>query len=155
MPREQHGLHTVQLLGQAYRALLAGFDARVGHALPRWRILLALHEAGQCSQKLLAERCRLDPASLTRQLQALQMLGWIQRSVDEQDNRLTNVVLTAKGKQVVAEALPRRAAFFDDALAGLSTQQVEAFNEVLSVLERNFRTVQRGGCTDDGPDRER
>jgi len=148
MPRQQHGLHTVQLLGQAYRALLAGFDARVGHALPRWRILLALHEDGQCSQKLLAERCRLDPASLTRQLQALQTLGWIQRSVDEHDNRLTNVALTTKGTEVVADALPRRAAFFDDALAGLSTQQVAAFNEVLSVLERNFRTVQRGSSTD-------
>src|SRR5690606_39552409 len=58
--------------------------------LPRWRILLTLHECGQCSQKLLAERCRLDPASLTRLLQAMQQQGWVTRSADPHDNRVTN-----------------------------------------------------------------
>lgn len=81
-------------MGQTYRVMQSAFSGRVGHALPRWRILLALHENGQCSQKHLAERCRLDPASLTRQLQAMQKLGWIARAVDTHDNRLTNARLT-------------------------------------------------------------
>jgi DNA-binding MarR family transcriptional regulator len=143
MPKEQQGLHTVQMLGQTYRAMMAAFDANVGHALPRWRILLALHEAGPLSQKVLAERCRLDPASLTRQLQSMESLGWISRAIDADDNRLINAMLTAQGKRVVAEALPRRAAFFDRALQGLSTEQVRVFNEVLAVLERNFKAAQQ------------
>ena len=116
----------------------SAFSSKVGHALPRWRILLALHECGQCSQKHLAERCRLDPASLTRQLQAMQKLGWISRAVDAQDNRLTNATLTAAGQAVVNEALPKRAAFFDESLKGLSAADVETLNRVLSVLEENF-----------------
>jgi DNA-binding MarR family transcriptional regulator len=143
MPREQQGLHTVQMLGQAYRAMMAAFDANVGHALPRWRILLALHEAGALSQKALAESCRLDPASLTRQLQAMESLGWISRTIDEQDNRLINAMLTAQGKRVVAEALPRRAAFFDRAMHGLSAEQIKVCHEVLAVLEQNFKTAQQ------------
>ncbi|WP_407852378.1 MarR family winged helix-turn-helix transcriptional regulator [Bordetella petrii] len=116
----------------------AAFSSRVGHALPRWRILLTLHECGQCSQKLLAERCRLDPASLTRLLQAMQQQGWVTRSADPHDNRVTNAVLTPAGQAVVDQALPRRAAFFEEALQGLSAQDIAALNRVLGVLERNF-----------------
>jgi DNA-binding MarR family transcriptional regulator len=143
MPKEQQGLHVIRQLGQTYRAMMASFDAGVGHALPRWRVLLALHECEQCSQKLLAERCALDPASLTRQLQAMEALNWISRSTDPHDNRLTNATLTALGKSVVAQALPRRAAFFDHALSGLSAGQVDTLSEVLRVLEANFKAVQQ------------
>ncbi|WP_370519933.1 MarR family winged helix-turn-helix transcriptional regulator [Bordetella sp. 15P40C-2] len=116
----------------------AAFSARVGHALPRWRILFTLHENGQCSQKMLAERCRLDPASLTRLLQAMQQQGWVARSADPHDNRVTNATLTPAGQAVVDEALPRRAAFFEDALQGLSAEEVQTLNGLLDVLERNF-----------------
>lgn len=125
-------------MGQTYRVMQSAFSSKVGHALPRWRILLALHENGQCSQKHLAERCRLDPASLTRQLQAMQKLGWISRAVDADDNRLTNATLTAAGQTVVNEALPKRAQFFDESLKGLSGADIDTLNRVLSVLEANF-----------------
>ena len=147
MNREQRGLQVIQRLGQTYRAMQAGFSGRVGHALPRWRILLTLSENGTCSQKLLAERCRLDPASLTRLLHALEQLGWITRQVDAQDNRLTNVSLTRAGQEVVDEAMPRRAAFFDEALRGLSEKELDALLHALEILETNFKraAVERAG----------
>jgi len=138
LPKQQQGLQVIQHMGQTYRVMQSAFSAKVGHALPRWRILLALHECGQCSQKHLAERCRLDPASLTRQLQAMQKLGWISRAVDATDNRLTNARLTPAGQAVVDEALPKRAAFFDESLKGLSAADIDTLNRVLSVLEENF-----------------
>ncbi|WP_313623249.1 MarR family transcriptional regulator [Achromobacter sp.] len=147
MPKQQQGLQVIQHMGQTYRVMQSAFSSKVGHALPRWRILLALHENGQCSQKHLAERCRLDPASLTRQLQAMQKLGWISRAVDADDNRLTNATLTATGQAVVNEALPRRAQFFDESLRGLSGADIDTLNRVLSVLEANFVRAagERGG----------
>lgn len=138
MPKQQQGLQVIQHMGQTYRVMQSAFSSKVGHALPRWRILLALHENGQCSQKHLAERCRLDPASLTRQLQAMQKMGWISRAVDADDNRLTNAMLTAAGQAVVNEALPKRAQFFDESLKGLSAGDIDTLNRVLSVLEANF-----------------
>jgi len=147
LPKQQQGLQVIQHMGQTYRVMQSAFSSKVGHALPRWRILLALHENGQCSQKHLAERCRLDPASLTRQLQAMQKLGWISRAVDADDNRLTNATLTATGQAVVNEALPRRAQFFDESLRGLSGADIDTLNRVLSVLEANFVRAagERGG----------
>lgn len=138
MPKQQQGLEVVQHLGQAYRAMQGAFSGRVGHALPRWRILFTLHELGQCSQKVLAERCRLDPASLTRLLQAMEQQGWVTRSGDQHDNRVTNASLTPTGQTVVNEALPRRAAFFEDALQGMSSEDIQSLTRALDVLERNF-----------------
>ncbi|CAP44325.1 MarR family winged helix-turn-helix transcriptional regulator [Bordetella petrii] len=138
MPQEQQGLQIIQHLGQTYRAMQAAFSSRVGHALPRWRILLTLHECGQCSQKMLAERCRLDPASLTRLLQAMQQQGWVTRSADPNDNRVTNASLTAAGQAVVNAAMPRRAAFFEESLQGLSNEEIQALTHALDTLERNF-----------------
>jgi DNA-binding MarR family transcriptional regulator len=146
LPKQQQGLQVIQHMGQTYRVMQSAFSSKVGHALPRWRILLALHECGPCSQKHLAERCRLDPASLTRQLQAMQKLGWISRAVDAQDNRLTNATLTEAGQAVVNEALPKRAAFFEASLKGLSATDIDTLNRVLTVLETNF--VQAAGDKD-------
>lgn len=124
----QDRIAIVQQFGRTYRAFMSAFEAQVGHPLPRWRILLALYEQnGESSQKRLVERLRVDPGALTRQLKALQLLGWIERRTDERDNRVTNVTLTEAGRSVVEDGLPRRNAFLnltmqlpDDALAALS-----------------------------------
>lgn len=138
LPKQQHGLEVIQRLGQTYRAMQAAFSGQVGHALPRWRILLTLHEQGVCSQKMLAEHCRLDPASLTRLLQAMQQQGWIHRSADQHDNRVTNATLTTAGLAVVNEALPKRAAFFDNAMQSLSAEEIQTLTRALNILEENF-----------------
>lgn len=133
--------NVIQQLGQTYRAMMLAFDAQVGHPLPRWRIILALAERGTCSQKFLAEHCRLDPASLTRQLQSMEALGWLSRATDPQDNRLTNVTLTAAGMAVYDEATPRRQAFFDDALAGMTPAEIATLESALGHLEAQFKAV--------------
>lgn len=124
----QDRIAIVQQFGRTYRAFMSAFEAQVGHPLPRWRILLALHDQdGASSQKRLVERLRVDPGALTRQLKLLESLGWIARSADERDNRITNVQLTPTGHEAVEAGLPRRNAFLsqtmslpDDALTALS-----------------------------------
>ncbi|OJY17668.1 MarR family winged helix-turn-helix transcriptional regulator [Pandoraea sp. 64-18] len=148
MPTPQRR-NVIQQLGQTYRAMMLAFDAQVGHPLPRWRIILALAERGTCSQKFLAEHCRLDPASLTRQLKAMEALGWISRATDPHDNRLTNVTLTVAGMAVYDEATPRRQAFFDDALEGMTPAEIATLESALGHLEAQFKSVaSRAKATD-------
>ncbi|MFD1559037.1 MarR family winged helix-turn-helix transcriptional regulator [Paraburkholderia silviterrae] len=124
----QDRIAIVQQFGRTYRTFMSAFEAQVGHPLPRWRILLALHEQnGESSQKRLVERLRVDPGALTRQLKLLESLGWIARSTDARDNRITNVQLTPAGHEAVEAGLPRRNDFLnqtmslpDDALTALS-----------------------------------
>ena len=110
----------MQQFGRTYRAFMSAFESQVGQPMPRWRILLALHEhAGELSQKKLVERLRVDPGALTRQLKALEALGWIARSVDQRDNRISNVVSHRAGRAAAEAGMPRSNAFLHDTMASL------------------------------------
>lgn len=132
-------LQFMQQLGRTYRALMSAFEANIGHSMPRWRILLHLHQYGEASQKQLALDLRIDPAALTRQIKAIENQGWIERHNDSSDNRLTNVALTSEGEKIVAQALPRRSAFIERALGDFSPQDMQMLGSTLSVLEQRLR----------------
>ena len=139
---EQDRVAVMQQFGRTYRAFMSAFEAQVGHPLPRWRILLALHEqAGESSQKRLVERLRVDPGALTRQLKALEGLGWIARSMDTRDNRVTNVRLTQAGRCATEASLPRRNAFLHDTMAGLPDDALRALSGALKMLEARIGEV--------------
>ncbi|MGF6983222.1 DNA-binding MarR family transcriptional regulator [Paraburkholderia atlantica] len=139
---EQDRVAVMQQFGRTYRAFMSAFETQVGHPLPRWRILLALHEqAGESSQKRLVERLRVDPGALTRQLKALESLGWIARSMDTRDNRVTNVRLTEAGRDATEASLPRRQAFLHDTMAGLPDEALAALSSALKMLETRIGEV--------------
>ncbi len=132
----------MQQFGRTYRAFMSAFEAQVGHPLPRWRILLALHDqAGESSQKRLVERLRVDPGALTRQLKTLEALGWIARSMDTRDNRVTNVRLTEAGQAATEASLPRRKAFVHDTMAALPDDVLGALSGALKMLEARIGEV--------------
>lgn len=132
-------LQVMQQLGRTYRALMSAFEANIGHSMPRWRILLHLHQCGETSQKQLACVLRIDPAALTRQIKAIESKGWVARHDDVNDNRLTNVALTTVGREVVELALPKRSAFIERALCDLSPDEMQALGTMLNVLEQRLR----------------
>jgi len=133
---EQDRVAVLQQFGRTYRAFMSAFEAQVGHPLPRWRILLALHDQnGESSQKRLVERLRVDPGALTRQLKTLEGLGWIARSMDARDNRVTNVRLTEAGQSAIELSLPRRNEFLHDTIAALPDDTLSALSGALTMLE--------------------
>ncbi|TKC89638.1 MarR family transcriptional regulator [Trinickia terrae] len=133
---EQDRVAIVQQFGRTYRVFMSAFEAHVGHPLPRWRILRELHDqAGESSQKRLVERLRVDPGALTRQLKALEALGWIERNTDARDNRITNVKLTADGLAAIESSLPRRNAFLHDTMSALPDDVLSALGSALRMLE--------------------
>ncbi|AJK47734.1 MarR family winged helix-turn-helix transcriptional regulator [Burkholderia plantarii] len=132
----QDHVAVLQQFGRTYRAFLAAFEAHVGQPMPRWRILLALHnEGGTASQKRLVELVRTDPGALTRQLKSLEALGWIARASDPRDNRVTNVTLTAAGREAFDECMPRRVAFLDETMSALPDDALSALSGALAMLE--------------------
>jgi MarR family transcriptional regulator, organic hydroperoxide resistance regulator len=139
---ETERIAVIQQFGRTYRAFMQAFEAKVGHPMPRWRILLALHDHdGELSQKKLVERLRVDPGALTRQLKTLEALGWIARSVDQRDNRISNVVLTAAGRDVAEASLPRRNAFLHDTISTLPDDAIHALSGALHALESRIQEV--------------
>jgi MarR family transcriptional regulator, organic hydroperoxide resistance regulator len=142
---EQDRIAILHQFGRTYRAFMSAFEAQVGHPMPRWRIMLALHEQdGESSQKRLVEKLRVDPGALTRQLKSLEALGWIERSMDARDNRVTNVRLTEDGRAAIEASLPSRNAFLHDTMATLPEDALAALSSALGMLEARIGEVAAG-----------
>lgn len=132
-------LKVLQQLGRTYRAFLSAYEKEVGHFMPRWRVMLHLHTEGKpCPQKQVGDASHMDPGALSRQLSTLESLGWIRRHTDQQDKRVTNVELTARGRQEVETALPKRAAFVERVFGDISDRQLKQLTDSLLLLEGRF-----------------
>lgn len=85
---------------QAQRALLRPFGSRLGLAQGQPRIIsyLAAHE--HATQREMAEFFGMDPASVSRMLDALERGGYLE-SVPGRDRRYRSLALTEYGRETV------------------------------------------------------
>lgn len=95
-----HGLHG------AHRRRVSEEQARLGvGGLGSPMLLLALLEIERqgslCSQRDLARRMRLAPATVAVSLKSLERQGYVERSADDRDARRNRVRLTDKGRTAV------------------------------------------------------
>ena len=132
----------LQQLGRSARAMYMAFEAEVGLALPRWRVLHTLSECKQATQKELVKALEMDPGALTRQMKTLEAEGLVTRQNAPEDNRLTKVILTRRGIAAVKAARAQRSGFLKKALKGLAPQDVDTTMTVLKHLEERFRRMQ-------------
>ncbi|MDI7066736.1 MarR family transcriptional regulator, partial [Klebsiella pneumoniae] len=79
---------------------------------------------------------------VTRQLKTLEGLGWIARSMDTRDNRVTNVRLTETGQAITKASLPRRNAFLHDTMTALPDEALSALSGALTLLEERIGEVE-------------
>lgn len=139
---EKDGVAVVQQFGRTYRAFMTAFQACVGLPLLQWRILMMLRDLPSAQpQKTLVEMLDVDAGALTRQLQQMEQKGWLTRSVDERDNRLTNVALAEKGRQKISEAAPLRDAFLADATHSLSAEMLSLMEKTMTLFESRIKEV--------------
>ncbi|WP_042879742.1 MarR family winged helix-turn-helix transcriptional regulator [Cupriavidus necator] len=143
MELERQSVAVLQQFGRTYRAYAAAFEQRMGLPLARWRILHALHlQDDAIAQKALADRVGMDPGALTRQLKAMQELGWVERSTSERDNRVTHVTLSREGQRMVSQMMPVRSAFLEDVLGEVTPATVQELSHGLAQLEAGIAHAQ-------------
>lgn len=139
---EKDRIAVVQQFGRTYRAFMTAFQACVGLPLLQWRILLTLRDMSNAQpQKALVETLDVDAGALTRQLQQMEQKGWVTRSIDERDNRLTNVALAEKGRQKIRDASPLRDEFLADATDTLSEERLCLMEETMTLFEARVKEV--------------
>jgi DNA-binding MarR family transcriptional regulator len=111
----------------------------VGTDIPRWRVLMLAHEYGPVSVGRIAEGAVLKLPTATKVVQRLHRDGLVQLRRGVDDGRVTEVELTAAGRdavQVIRGVASRmyRAAFGDFVAA-----DIQALNTALTRVHRNLR----------------
>ena len=123
-------------LMRRFRPLLAAHDLTE----QQWRVLRVLDGAGTLSVGEIADEAVLLGPSLSRILTALELRGWVERRLDTDDARRSEIELTTAGRAVVAEMAPRSEAAYRDIEGELGAGEVAA---LIAALERvaNLRSV--------------
>lgn len=115
-------------------ARLEKYDLGIGQVA----ILLALERHGELNQRALAEHVRVTPATVSGTLKRMERAGYIRRTGDENDARVSLVRLTEEGEAQCAVA--KR--LFDETccqmLEGMTPEDLTQFKRLLTRIQDNI-----------------
>ena len=101
-------------------------------------VLMELTRGGQLRQKELAERVHVTPATMSGLLKRMERSGFIRRTTDENDARVSLVELTEEGKAQCQVARQ----FFDqtchEILDGLDTESLLQLKQLLDRVQNHL-----------------
>jgi DNA-binding MarR family transcriptional regulator len=111
---------------------------RVGLDVPEWRILTTLTELEPASVSLLAEHCATKLSTMTKAIGRLESQGLVKTRTGEADARVTEVLLTAKGRKIVPLAREKASRVFQQTLAGIDDHELNHFVATLQHMLKNI-----------------
>jgi MarR family transcriptional regulator for hemolysin len=138
------------LIHDAARLLRRRFEARGGeHGLSaaQWRLLVHLVRQGGASQARLAELLEIEPISVSRLLDRMEQGGWVTRQPDPNDRRVRVVHPTDRTLETFAAVKAVAGEVYDEALAGLSSEDRANLMRCLTTLVANLGDMDdTAGC---------
>jgi DNA-binding MarR family transcriptional regulator len=140
--RASHPESIGYLVREAHRALtrvLAECLSNHDVSSAQWSALRALWREDGYSQVELARRMRVEKASLTFVLDALERRGLVQRVRNVEDRRKFDVHLTPAGRHLEAALLPYAGEVNYRATVGIDPDELETFQRVIKRIITNLQ----------------
>lgn len=94
-------------------------------------ILCLLADAGPQRLGAIASAFRLDPSTITRQVQAVERLGLAEKTTDPSDRRASLLDLTEQGREAVTTARSHRRRMLDAILVDWTEEERQSFVDAL------------------------
>ena len=113
-------------------------NAGVSLTIEQWSVLYHLWKADGMSQQELCNATFRDKPSITRLVDNLEKLNLVKRVPDEKDRRINKVFLTKNAALLEEKTLSLAEETLNDALAGVSQEQIEMCKEVLQRVYDNL-----------------
>ena len=105
---------------------------------PQWGVLVALWEQDGLSLSELAKRSFFDGPTMTGIVDRLEKAGLVVRRRDSTDRRVISVYLTDEGRKLQSILPPLSDEANEEAVAGLSQEEVDRFTETLRKVIENL-----------------
>jgi MarR family transcriptional regulator, transcriptional regulator for hemolysin len=110
----------------------------------QWRALKAIRRREGLSQTELAEFLEMEAIAVGRVLDRLAAAGFLERRADPKDRRRWCLHLTAKAHDVTDDMEVLASELRQEALAGVSQTDFEAFERVLAKIRSNLTAIDPG-----------
>jgi DNA-binding MarR family transcriptional regulator len=117
---------------QARRLLVGDRLSEHGIIFGQWLVLDALYKEGLSSMTALAAVIGADRTTLTRTIDGLVSVGYVERRIPAQDRRLVVVDLTPAGKTLAEAVLASLAPTHEAVFAGFSRQDMDFLSVLLA-----------------------
>lgn len=151
----------VEELGLAFRGVvravmrLRGRDSHLAgtelsHA--QFQLLIELHERGELPAGELAAAAELAPGTVTQMLDGLAESGHVERARSATDRRVVVSRLTELGREQIEAKRAAWQARWEQALAGLGSEELAAATVVLTRLAEMFAQTAPAPCEGDARD---
>jgi MarR family 2-MHQ and catechol resistance regulon transcriptional repressor len=105
-------LKTLTILFRAHSALQERIKADVSKYdlnVTEFGVLEALHHKGPLSIQAIQSKVLVAASSMTYVIRQLQNKGWVEKSVDDEDRRISRIQLSEKGRQLMETVYPQHA----------------------------------------------
>ena len=138
------------LMHDIARLLRTNYDRRVkrlGLTRSQWWVITNLYRNDGLTQSELAETLDIERASLGRLLDRLEANGWVRREPCDKDRRAKRIRLANEVGPVMREMRSIAAELRRDAMSGLTSDEQEAFVDVLLAIKSNLTALNDQGTS--------
>lgn len=104
----------------------------------QWSVLRVLWDIEGLTQVELADRMRVEKASLTGVLEGMERRGLILRARNVEDRRKINITLTAQGRRLKSQLLPHAVKINRKATRGMTESETLELRRLLAKLIQNL-----------------
>lgn len=123
---------------RAYLARLEKILAKVGLDIPRWRVLMVLHNRSTASVSELAEHSITKLSTMTKTVQRMEADQLVTTAASVKDGRVTEVSITQKGETAGKIAWEEANRLMEFAFAGFTESEKRKTVKLLEKLTRNL-----------------
>src|ERR1700686_914342 len=132
-----------RLAAEVSAALSGEYQQRYGLDIPEWRVLATLgFRNDACSAQYIAHCTRTHKSTISRAVTALMTRQLVERVENEDDRREFQLRMTATGKALYEELIPRLKRKEQEILSCLSAQERKNFAHALGKIEKSLGLVQ-------------
>ncbi|WP_333651467.1 MarR family winged helix-turn-helix transcriptional regulator [Lacrimispora sp.] len=150
--------HTVMMwymrIMKLHRSILDERSKETGVYRSQHQILMMLADHSNVSQKEIAKRLYVSTATIAVSVKKLEKGGYITRVMDQEDNRMNQLCLTEKGKNMVGNSRE----FFHNVekqmFHGFSNEELEIMKEYLDRIYENLSQIQEEKTEEETTERE-
>jgi MarR family transcriptional regulator, organic hydroperoxide resistance regulator len=136
----QLGYQIVQLC-RAHRALASEMLSKIGLHIGQEIILMHLWKQDGQNQTQLAQQMNVQAPTVTKMLQRLEQTGILERRTAKHDQRVTNVWLTQKGKDLEPKVNEIWAELEQRTIEHLSHEERTSFEVIIKKIVLGLRPV--------------
>lgn len=104
-------------------------------------LLFQLYRHDGMSQRELADKLRITPATLTVMLNRMEKTGLVERKPDERDQRISRVYITDRGRSVHDEAKQVLKTLETQCFAGFTAEEKVLLRRFLLHMYENLKSV--------------